>query len=161
MKQFLFWFAFLIFLAASTAQSAIEVRSTLPWMTSLGSVAECVIANDSFQKEVSAIERWDYTTKTGKQVAADLKAVSGVTISTYKTNNPLSKTIAYRPVGKKEIYFNLRKNPRPYESMINTTVHELSHVAGYGHGNNSSRGKEKSVPYGVGKIAEKYVSVCR
>lgn len=159
MKQLFLWLGFLIFLASSS-HSAVEVRSSLPWLKSLGSVAECVIANDEFRKEVSAIPKFDFTTRTGPQVVSDLREVNGVVVSTYKTKYKYSKTIAYRPVGKKEIYFNLRKNPRDYESMINTMIHEMLHVAGYGHGDNSSRGKQNAVPYKVGKISEKYVSIC-
>jgi hypothetical protein len=156
--SFLTLFIF-IFLALN-ANAAIGVKSSLPWMKSLGATAECVINNADFQKEVSAIEKFDYSTRKGKQVVADLAAMKGVEISTYKTKNPFSKTIAYTYGGAKTIYFNTRKNPRDFKEMVNTVVHEASHIVGYGHGNNSSVGKQKSVPYWVGAIAEKYVLHC-
>lgn len=152
----LFVFIFLSF----HADAAIGVKSSLPWMKSLGTTAECVINNADFQKEVSAIEKFDYSTRNGKQVVADLVAMKDVSISTYKTKNPFSKTIAYTYGGAKVIYFNTRKNPRSFQSMINTVIHEASHIVGYGHGDNSSVGKGRSVPYWVGAIAEKYVLNC-
>lgn len=151
---------FFFVVLVSFAEAKIEVKSSLPWMKNLGTTAECVINNADFQKEVSAIERFDYSTKNGKQVVADLVGMKGVAISTYKTKNPFSKTIAYTYKGASVIYFNTRKNPRSFQSMINTVVHEASHIVGYGHGDNSSVGKGKSVPYWVGDIAEKYVLNC-
>lgn len=158
MKSFLTVLFFI--LISFQVNAAIGVNSSLPWMKSLGTTAECVINNADFQKEVSAIEKFDYSTRNGKQVVADLVAMKDVAISTYKTKNPFSKTIAYTYGGAKTIYFNTRKNPRDFKEMINTVVHEASHIVGYGHGDNSSKGKEKSVPYWVGAIAEKYVLNC-
>lgn len=151
---------FFFVVMATFSEAAIEIKSSLPWMKNLGATAECVIKDQGFQKEVSAIEKFDYSTKNGKQVVADLLTFKNITLSTYKTKSPWSKTIAYRPVGKAEVYFNLRKNPRDFSEMINTTIHEWLHVYGYGHGDNSSKGKGKSVPYWIGDIAEKYVLNC-
>lgn len=151
---------FFFIIIASFADAKVNIQSSLPWVKNLGATAECVINNADFQKEVSAIEKFDYSDKNGKQVVTDLLTFKDITLSTYKTKNPFSKTIAYRPVGKSEVYFNLRKNPRDYAEMVNTTIHEWLHVYGYGHGDNSSVGKQKSVNYQVGTISQKYVLNC-
>lgn len=158
MFKILSLFLFLIF--ATNAQSKIQVKSTLHWMSNLGSVADCVIANPGFRSEVSAIQKFDYSKRTGVQVIEDLSRMKDVAISTYKTKNPFSKTIAYTYGGARTVYFNTRKNPRDKKEMVNTVIHESTHIVGYGHGDNSSKGKENSVPYKVGSIAEKFVGAC-
>lgn len=158
MKKFLF----LIALVTLTVNAKVEIRSKLPWMKNLGSVVNCVIALPEFQKEVGAIESFTFTKDNGKQVVEKLGKVS-TTFSTYRSKNPWSKATSYTL--RKEVYFNLRNNPRPLPRMLNTGIHEALHVAGYGHGNNNidndTVNKMKSVPYGVGLIAEKYVEKCK
>lgn len=151
---------FFLIVFATMVEASIEIKSSLPWMKNLSATTECVIKDEGFQKEVSAIEKFDYSPKNGKQVVADLLTFKKITLSTYKTKLPWSKTIAYRPVGTAEVYFNLRKNPRDFSEMINTVIHEWLHVYDYDHGNNSAVGKEKTVNYAVGKISEKYVLNC-
>jgi hypothetical protein len=143
------------------SHAAITVKSSLSWMQKLGKTTECVIALPEFQAEINAITVFTYTHKNGKDVINDLSKMKDVAISTYRTTNPRSKTIAYTYGGAKTIYFNKWKNPRDIESMINTVIHESTHIVGYKHGDNKNIGKEKSVPYLVGSIAEKYVSKCK
>lgn len=158
-KMFLMFLG-LLFIVAN-ADAAISVKSSLPWMKILGSTTDCVIKDADFQKEVSAIKKFDYSDKAGGRVVLDLLTAKGISISTYKTRNPWSKAIAYTYAGNDTIYFNLRNNPRDFKEMINTVMHETTHIVGYGHGSNSPVGKEKSVPYWVGSIAEKYADKCK
>jgi hypothetical protein len=46
------------------------------------------------------------------------------------------------------------------QAMVNTALHECSHLAGYTHGDNSPVGKENSVPYWVGSKAEEVAVKC-
>jgi hypothetical protein len=151
---------FLFLILSTIVQAKIEVKSSLPWMSSLGKTADCIIQNAEFRAEVSAIKVFDYSKRSGIQVIEDLSKMNDVAISTYRTKSPWSKTIAYTYGGAKTIYFNTRKNPRDVPSMINTVIHESTHIVGYGHGDNSSKGKGNSVPYKVGSIAEKYSGKC-
>lgn len=60
--------------------------------------------------------------------------------------------------GTYEISFNTRNfNFKNTPSAVNTLVHEFLHVIGFSHGDNSPKGKEFSVPYFVGNLAEKIV----
>jgi hypothetical protein len=134
------------------------------WLDPLLNVSQCITANDAFLKEVGNYPKYTFTTLTPKQVEESLRKTSVVaTLSTYSPPwyNKKSNTIAYRNVGDSTIYFNIYRNPRAYEEMINTVIHEWTHIAGHDHGDSNWRGKEDSVPYRVGKIAEKYVGVCK
>jgi predicted Zn-dependent protease len=136
-------------------------KSSLSWVADLTKVAACVLTNKDFIKEVSAIEKFDLSTATGKEVAAAYSKGGSYVISTYKTKSPWSKVIAttYKS-DPTTLYLNLRLNPRRMEAMVNTIVHEVGHLKGFSHGDNSSVGKGKTVNYWVGDIAEKYVKLC-
>lgn len=130
------------------------------WAHSVVKKANCVVTHQKFIDAVSSIDKFDYSDKNGKQVIADLqKARCG--IRAYRTRNPWSKVLATTYSSDREFfYYNMRNNPRALKFMVNTAIHECTHLIGYGHGSNSSVGKGGSVPYGVGKIAEDTVQYC-
>lgn len=137
-------------------------KSSLPWLIELTKVANCVANNQDFINEVKLYPKFTYTDKTSMDVANSIESMQGFMISTYKTKSPFSSVIAttYKN-DNKTLYLNLRKNPRSLENMVNTVLHESLHLAGYSHGDNSPKGKEGSVNYKVGSLAEKYVGVCK
>lgn len=136
--------------------------SSLQWMKDLAKSADCVIRNEDFLKEVESFPKYTHTTMTPKEVADSLRAPKPVILSTYRTKNPLSKVVATTYNNDRtHVYFNLRKNPRALKSLINTSLHEALHLYGFSHGDNSSVGKSNSIPYAVGKIAEKYSEICK
>lgn len=67
-----------------------------------------------------------------------------------------STTVAYHDDWV--VYFNLAKMNRSECEKINTLVHETFHALSYSHGDDSSIGKENSVPYWMGDKAEE---LCR
>jgi hypothetical protein len=166
-------YVFLGLLAFSyTLQAAVfnlhkGLTTSKTWLGDVARVTECVVRNEQFLTEVGNFPKYTHTDKTPKQVEQALRAalVPGKEISvhltTYKTRWPWSKTIAYRNVGDNTVYFNLWQNPREISEMLDTATHEWLHVVGFGHGNNSSRGKQDSVPYRVGSIAAKYIQHCK
>lgn len=138
-----------------------SVRSSLPYMAEVARISNCIINNHDFLKEVENYPKFTFTDKTPKQVVESLRNPRPVVLSTYRTKNPWSAAIATTFASDKEtVYFNTRKNPRDMPSMVNTSLHEGLHLNGYGHGDNYPNGKEDSVNYRVGSIAEKYVTRC-
>jgi hypothetical protein len=133
-------------------------RSSLDYIKKVASVTNCVIKNEDFLKEVESFPKYTFTTKTPKEVADSLRNMKTVTLSTFQTKNPFSAAIASTINGT--VYFNTRRNPRTMNEMLNTSIHEGLHVNGYSHGDNFPKGKEDSVNYRVGMIAEKYLSKC-
>lgn len=137
----------------------ITYRSSLNYIKELAKKTNCTLSKVEFQKEVSEILEFDLdpTHSTGAKVISDLISKKCI-ISTYRTKWPWSKAIAMAWTNEKEpiVYFNTRKNPRKMDSMINTAVHECLHKHGYSHGSNSPAGKEKTVPYWVGEIAQRH-----
>jgi hypothetical protein len=79
-----------------------------------------------------------------------------VTLKRWRPPNPFTSAIAMVKRGEPcVIYINARKIAKRDEAdYINTLVHEFMHVVGFSHGSNSPRGKEDSVPYRMGQIAE-------
>lgn len=139
-----------------------SAKSDLPYIHEVARISSCVVNNEEFLKEVESFPKYDYTDKSSKDVAENLKNSRNILISTYKTKSPWSKVIAttYKS-DRKTIYFNTRKNPRKMEYMVNTAIHEGLHLLGWSHGDNSSKGKSKSVNYAVGDMSEKYVKDCK
>lgn len=134
-------------------------KSSLKWVQGAVAVSNCVINNEEFLSEVENYPKFTYTDKTPKQVAELLRSAPPAIVSTYKKS--FTKAIAYRNVGSNVIYLNTAKNPRVMSAIVNTAAHELAHIAGLGHGDNSPRGKQESAPYRVGKIAERYSETCK
>ena len=148
-----------------SSKSDYAVKSTLSFMKDVGEVANCVIYNADFIKEVSTHKQFDYTKDSSKLVAEKMSRFTPVILTTYKKSS--TATLAYRNVGSNVLHFNTGKNksgnylnPRAMKYMLNTAIHERLHVVGYGHGDNKAAGKSNSVPYGIGKIAEKYAERC-
>jgi hypothetical protein len=137
-------------------------KSSIPWVADLTRIVNCVATNKDFINEVKNYPKFTHTGSTPEQVAISMALISGYSISTYKTKSPFSKVIATTYSGDRStLYLNLRRNPRPMPDMVNTVFHEAMHLMGCGHGDNSPKGKEESVPYKVGSIASKYYGVCK
>jgi hypothetical protein len=165
MKRYVFLCLVMISYSLQAAVFSLHdgLTSSKGWLGGLAKVAECVVKSDGFLQEVAAFKKYDLTTDAPAQVAAKIKeAKTGLELSTYKPWYRYTKSIAYTVPGKSNTtYFNLYKNPRELTEMINTVIHEWLHILGYSHGTNSSRGKENTVNYRVGTIAEKWAKVCR
>lgn len=136
-------------------------KSKLEWLTEAARISNCVIGKKEFLDEVESFKGYTYTDKTPDQIVYVLKNPSTAYLNSYKTTNPFSSVVATTYLGDKEnIYFNLRKNPRTKKAHVNTAIHEALHLWGFSHGDNYAKGKENSVNYKVGEIAEKYVDDC-
>jgi hypothetical protein len=130
------------------------------WVNDLVKYANCVINHSDFINEIESQKVFEYTEKTGYAVIAALhERRCGLRL--YATKNPFSSVIATTYANDREyLYFNTRKNPRDMKYMVNTAIHECSHLAGFSHGDNSPVGKENSVPYFIGKSSESVVEKC-
>jgi len=146
----------------NTQVDVFSYRSNLPWVKNLSDASNCTINLSQFQDALSRIESFDMSEDNGKQVLENLLDTR-VAITTYKSKNPFSKAIATTYANDKtSIYLNTRRNPRAMKDMVNTSLHESLHIAGYSHGDNSSIGKENTVNYKVGEIAgEHYEKYCK
>ncbi len=137
-----------------------SANSSLAWTHELAEKANCVVNLESFQKELKDKKSFDMSEASGSDVLRDLMNKS-VVIRTYKTKNPWSKAIAttYKTVPH-DVYFNRYRNPREMQYMVNTAVHEATHLSHYSHGDNSNVGKENTVPYWTGRLAQKHYAYC-
>jgi len=143
----------------SISDIKIGVKSSLPWVSELASKTKCVLLNNEFQNELKSIEKFDMSEANGGQVLDKMLQTESF-ISTYKTKNAFSSAIATTYKNDNTLYLNTRKNPRPMPQMVNTVCHEHSHVAGFSHGDNNPKGKEKTVPYYIGDLCEKHSTKC-
>lgn len=127
--------------------------------------ANCVLGLKEFQDEVKAIESFDYSNDNGKEVLEKLLSGS-CTVSTYITKwySPYKcSVLATTYTGDKEkFYINIRScvYPRKEKSLLNTFFHECLHLLKYSHGDDSPAGKDNSVNYKIGSVAEKYYNNC-
>lgn len=131
-----------------------------PWVIDLADKANCVINHSEYISAIQSKASFDYSEQTGADVYSRMKKVT-CGIRLYATKNPWSSAIATTyATDRQYLYLNSRKNPRPLPQMMNTVIHECSHLAGYKHGDNSPVGKENSVPYWIGDKAEKIAAKC-
>lgn len=137
----------------------IGVKSSLAWVSELADKTKCVLLSNDFQNELKSIQNFDMSEANGAQVLGKMLSTES-NISTYTSKNPFSSAIATTYQNDNTLYLNTRKNPRSMPQMINTICHEHSHVAGFSHGDNSPKGKEKTVPYFIGDLCEKHSTKC-
>lgn len=136
-----------------------SAKSDLKVVKQLAELGNCIVMKERFYDEITKHKQFDYTKDSSEIVANKLSLYTPVVLTTYKKY--FTKTIAYRNVGSNVLYLNVVKlGSTPTKERLNTIWHERSHVAGYGHGDNYAKGKENSVPYGTGSMAEKYFDEC-
>ncbi len=135
-----------------------ETDSDKTWLLNAIKKANCVSTFPIFLGEIEEIKSFNFTEDSGKEVAKNLKLGKVLKVKTYKTWNPWSKVNAY--FSNDTIYLNLWNNPRSLNEMVNTLIHEYSHLYYSHNGNYKTKENLESVPYKIGDISEKYVSVC-
>lgn len=103
---------------------------------------------------------FDFSDATPTQIKERISGGFNVKITTYKPSiwkgGKWSSVIGYHSAGT--IYLNSFYINRPDCEIINTIAHETMHNLGYSHGNNSSEGKDNSVPYWTGDRAQELCS---
>ena len=95
----------------------------------------------------------------------DYIPVNPLTVKTYRSKNPWSSALGYfSPSQPDHIFLNSRKLNRTKGSIVATLIHEMIHYCdylnnteSYGHGDNSSNGKENTAPFYIDNIAESMV----
>lgn len=103
---------------------------------------------------------FDYSDATPTQIRERIAKGFNIRVTTYQPSiwkgGKWSKVVGYHSAGT--IYLNTYYVNRHECEVINTLVHEPMHYLGYSHGDNSSVGKDNSVPYWMGDRAEE---LCR
>jgi hypothetical protein len=125
------------------------------------------IAQDFLENHLSIIKKethFTYTKMTVSQVYETIKdrirRGTYSEIHLYTSKWPWSKAVAYTTSGSSKIFINTSKLPeRTIADYVNTLTHEYLHLCGFSHGSNSPKGKEQSVPYRIGQLAENYAKL--
>lgn len=127
-----------------------ELTSSKAELEKLAKVAECILRNEAWLKEMGE-QKFTGTKDSAAQVVERIRKGGAADVTIYKNSrfSPYT-TLAYTSAGV--IHMNTR-----YKWQAETLVHEVQHVWGYSH---SSAGDFKSVPYAAGILAEKYVKGC-
>jgi hypothetical protein len=131
----------------------------MKWVQDVVNCSNIVVNDPSFIAELSQVTKFDYSNDDGKRVVQFLQTSKPLEIKLF--TKYLSKVIATTYPSQPITYFNTKKNPRSLPEMVNTAVHEKTHVADengnyFTHGSNYSSGKGLSVPYYTGDLAEKH-----
>lgn len=131
-------------------------------------MANSVLINQMFYNKICEKESFDLSTAS-PQIIAALIAESNLEfkIELFYPSNwdaiKYRKTLAYMDGRFPDtLFINLRKLDRSAESIAATIIHESLHALDneavdftFGHGNNSSKGKENTAPYWIGNLAHK------
>lgn len=127
------------------------------WIKELVRVSNCTIARPNLKKDLEAIESFEHTDDSGREVAGKLSSKKArVDLYTASWFAPWkNRVFAYAENGV--IYFNTRTNPREMRELVKTAMHEVSHLWGYSHNGN---GHDSGVPRAMEKLAAKHVEDC-
>jgi len=124
--------------------------------------------DEKFWLEISEKDMFDNTSHSPSDIAILMKGkTDNVEVKLYRPRWPRHrKTNAYTSISYPNILFlNSKKLWRNIGSMVNTIVHEHVHSVDYtdgepnieyGHGSQSSAGKNNAAPYWIGNLAENY-----
>jgi hypothetical protein len=129
-------------------------------------MANLVLANDDFYARIRQVTKFDLSTAAPAIIAdliknsrldfkVELFYPSGWRAIKYR------KTFAYTDeIYLNTLFLNLRKLDREIEDIAATIIHESIHALDdecleytFGHGNNSSKGKDNTAPYWIGNLA--------
>lgn len=97
---------------------------------------------------------FDYCVENRDIILTKIKHTESIIVTTVDKYYPLwrfSSVLAYQ--NRNGIFMNGYKMKRSECEFVETLVHEYLHRLGYGHGDNSSSGKQNSVPYYFGGVA--------
>jgi len=125
-------------------------------------IANAVLESGEFYDAVRAHKQFDSTMMSSAEVARTLSQAykhRDIKVVTYRPRNPWSRANAYftdsRP---NHLNLNSRKNRTEVQWAL-TIIHEFTHAAGFGHGDNSRSGKGNTVPYGVEPLALEVIRI--
>tara|TARA_R110000850_G_scaffold24887_5_gene72377 strand:- start:5628 stop:6212 length:585 start_codon:yes stop_codon:yes gene_type:complete len=150
-----------VIVEAPTVSKTFHTELKTKWVVEAIKVANCVLNHPDFKKKIEEIEKFDYSELNGVQVYAEYSNGSKCGVRTYKTKNPWSSAIATTYNTDKEfLYLNTRKFPFTVGKNVGVLSHECGHLKGFSHGDNRSAGKENSVNYKVGSIAQEISELC-
>jgi hypothetical protein len=139
----------------------------------LQAVDDCnnLIQTNSFLTKIALKDHFDYADCTGRFISQMIEyfiqgKYGDLHVNVYKSKNPWSRAYGYfNPSKPDQIYLNSRKLNRSLASICASLCHELIHyldsksVFSFGHGDNSSVGKENSAPYWIDNLAEEILLV--
>lgn len=128
--------------------------------------ANQLLANPTFYARIREHPQFDYTNVSPRDVA-DLMEQAAITLHVrlYKSLNRWSPVLGREdPRFPDDVFLNTRKLDRSMASIVGTILHEAVHAVDarspldFGHGGNSSDGKDNSAPYWIGNLAISMVS---
>jgi hypothetical protein len=123
--------------------------------------ANGLLADDQFYETIRQHGQFDMTSATSAQIADIMRSCNTLlSVVLYKPWSPFAPSLGKEDSGHPEfIYMNFRRLSRPMADIVGTIIHEAVHAADatspvdFGHGDNSSRGKENTAPYWIGNMA--------
>jgi len=129
-------------------------------------MANMVFENEIFYERIRQVTRFDLSTAT-PEIIAELIASSRLEFKVELFYPSGWRAIKYRKTFAytdgnypNTLFLNLKKLDRETEDIAATIVHESIHALDdecieytFGHGNNSSIGKENTAPYWIGNLA--------
>ncbi len=134
-------------------------KNVLRWIEK----ANKVLSNPEFYMKIRSKSGFDMSTASGADIADTMKLMVGIKTLTVKTYyKRYSRANAYfEPWNPSYIYINTAKTNRSDGSGAATVVHEWVHMVdkfdgihSYGHGDNSSKGKQNTAPYWIDNVAQ-------
>jgi hypothetical protein len=127
--------------------------------------ANQLLGDPTFYARIREHLQFDYTNVSPRDIANLMEqAALTLRVRLYKSF-PLSPVLGYEDRRfPDDVFLNTRKLDRSMASIVGTILHEAVHAVDarspldFGHGRNSSAGKDNSAPYWIGNLAISMVS---
>ncbi|MDP3311877.1 hypothetical protein [Lutibacter sp.] len=123
-----------------------------------------ILLNPAFYESLSALPQMENTQFSSNQISEIIKnSQQEIQIVTYKPLNPFSKVNA-TTINEGLIKVNLRRFSHDLKEGVNTLIHESVHAIDlsddkldFTHSSNYPKGQEKTAPWIIGELSEKFI----
>ena len=124
-------------------------------------LANAYLQSDDFEKDVLSMRSYQHANVSPREILKLFKMFQGREVEVKATYFGMFwKRVLGRTIGDGKVYLNTSQLNREIWEIVGTIVHEATHVvddffpdADWGHGDNSSNGKEKTFSYYIGERA--------
>lgn len=125
-------------------------------------LANDLLNNPLFYEKIAKHNKFDKSDASPEEIAKSMKNSNAVIqVELYQSLNPFSRSNGYVTSKKPGVlHLNTRRLERSEGSIAATIIHECVHAVDetdtahqFGHGSNSSEGKENTAPYWIDNLA--------
>lgn len=145
----------------------LECRVELAHVREAASIAQALLRNEEFLREIARQASFDQTSLTPAEVAERMQSSDAkLVVVAERIGRRRTRAVAAEDARRPGfVVLSERKLDRTVPSIVNSIVHEAVHCvdraaddAEFGHDSNNARGKSNTAPYFIGDLAEAFAA---